>query len=62
MRFGNAVDVLAILLLLLAAGAFSLGVLALGDERDLTALYLLVVGVVLLRASTDLLRPKSDSR
>jgi len=62
MRFGTAVDVLAITLLLLSTGAFSLGMLALGDERDLTALYFLVVGVVLLRASTDLLRPKPDSR
>jgi hypothetical protein len=62
MRFAALVDALAIALLVLSTGAFSLGVLALGDERDLAALYFLVVGVVLLRASTDLLRPRSSGR
>lgn len=47
-------------LLVVAAGlAFTYGVQALGDRRDLVALYLLVVGGLCLKAATDLLRPKS---
>jgi hypothetical protein len=56
------VDVVSIVLLGAAAFAFSLGVRALGDERDLASLYWLVAGALLLRASTDLLRPKPDGR
>jgi hypothetical protein len=56
------VDVVSIVLLCAAAFAFSLGVRALGDERDLASLYWLVAGALLLRASTDLLRPKPDGR
>lgn len=56
------VDALSILLLAGAAGAFGLGVRALGDERDLASLYWLVAGALLLRSSTDLLRPKPDGR
>lgn len=55
----RAVDVLSIGLMLLAVGAFSMGVLALGDRKDLDALYWLVVGGLMLRASTDMLKPKS---
>jgi hypothetical protein len=62
MRFATVVDALSVIPFALAAAAFSLGMLALGDERDLAALYFLVVGVVLLRASTDLLRPRSEGR
>lgn len=57
----RAVDVLSIVLLLAAAAAFSAGVNALGDQRDLSALYWLLVGGLLLRAATDMLRPKRDS-
>jgi hypothetical protein len=47
-------------LLVAAAGlAFTFGVQALGERRDLSALYLLVVGALCLKAGTDLLRPKS---
>jgi hypothetical protein len=56
------VDALSIVLLAFAALAFSLGVRALGDERDLASLYWLVAGALLLRSSTDLLRPKPDNR
>jgi hypothetical protein len=56
------VDVLSILLLVGAAVAFTLGVRALGDERDLACLYWLVAGALLLRSSTDLLRPKPEGR
>jgi hypothetical protein len=58
----KAVDALSLALLAGAALAFSLGVRALGDERDLASLYWLVTGALLLRAAIDLLRPKFDSR
>lgn len=62
MRIGTLVDALAILLFVLATAALLLGMLALGDERDLAALYFLAVGILLLRASTDLLRPRPEGR
>ena len=56
------IDALSVLLLAGGAIAFALGVRALGDERDLASLYWLVAGALLLRSSTDLLRPKPESR
>jgi hypothetical protein len=53
---------LSVLLLLLAAGAFLLGIDALGDAKDLHALYWLVVAALLLRSGVDLLRPRSGVR
>ena len=38
------------------------GLYALGDRRDLQAIYWLVVGGISLRAATDMLRPRSSSR
>jgi hypothetical protein len=58
----KAIDVISVLLLLLAAIAFALGMRALGDRQDLSALYWLVVGALTLRSATDLLRPVSGSR
>jgi hypothetical protein len=58
----RAVDVISVVLLVAAAGAFTVGVGALGDRRDLDALYWLVVGGLTLRAATDMLRPKGASR
>jgi hypothetical protein len=58
----RVVDALSILLLAAAAVSFTLGVRALGDERDLACLYWLVAGALLLRSSTDLLRPKPEGR
>ena len=52
------IDVLSVLLLLGSVLAFVLGFLALGDRRDLTAIYWLMVGGLALRASSNLLRPK----
>ncbi len=52
----------SVLLLVGAALAFAVGVHALGDRRDLDALYWLVVGALTLRSSTDILRPKGASR
>lgn len=55
----KAVDALSIALMVFAAIAFSLGVHSLSSRQDLAALYWLAVGGLLLRASTDILRPKS---
>lgn len=54
----RAVDVLSILLLVSAAVCFSIGVYSLGSQEDLQALYWLVVGALLLKSSTDMLRPR----
>jgi len=58
----RAIDLISVVLLVAAAGAFAMGVNALGDRRDLDALYWLVVGGLTLRAATDMLRPKGGSR
>jgi hypothetical protein len=58
----RTVDFFSIALLAAAAVAFSAGVRALGDERDLASLYWLIAGALLLRSATDLLRPKPESR
>lgn len=57
----RALDVFAILLLLAAASAFVLGIRALGDREDFRAIYLLVIGALALRASTELLRPRGGT-
>lgn len=46
---------------LVVAGGLSFvrGVQALGERKDLSALYLLVVGALCLKAATELLRPKA---
>jgi hypothetical protein len=54
----RAIDVFAIVLLIAAACAFGYGVYALGDRQDFKALYLLIIGALALRASTELLRPR----
>ncbi len=58
----RVVDVVSVVLLVAAAGAFAMGVNALGDRRDLDALYWLAVGGLTLRSATDMLRPKGASR
>ncbi len=58
---GRAIDILAVVLFLVAAAAFGLGLHALGQLEDFRAVYLLVVGGLALRASTELLRPRSGS-
>lgn len=55
-------DIASIVLLLLALSAFALGLLALGEQNDLTALYWLVVGALALRAATQVLRPRGGTR
>ena len=58
----KVVDVLSILLVLGASVAFSVGVAALGERRDLAAVYWLAIGGLVLRAAVELLRPRSTSR
>jgi len=58
-RVANAVN---IVLFVAAAAAFVLGLRALGDRRDVQALYFLLVGAIALRSATDMLRPRSSNR
>lgn len=58
-KLANAVNVI---LFLVACTSFALGLYALGDRRDLQALYWLVVGGLSLKAATDMLRPRSQAR
>ena len=57
---GRVADVVNILLFVAACVAFAFGIFALGDRRDLAALYWLVVGGLALKGATDMLRPKSS--
>ncbi|NUO52995.1 MAG: hypothetical protein HOV80_29465 [Polyangiaceae bacterium] len=57
----RAIDLLAILLVLVAAVAFGFGLHALGKNEDFRAIYLLVVGGLALRASTEILRPRGGA-
>lgn len=56
---GRLLDVLAIVLLVLAAAALVLGVYVMSNRDDVAALLSVAVGFVLLRSSVDLLRPRS---
>jgi len=58
-RVANAVN---LLLFLAACASFALGLYALGDRRDLQAIYWLVVGGISLKAATDMLRPRASGR
>jgi hypothetical protein len=55
----RALDLIACLLVLGGGVAFTRGVQALGERRDLVAVYLLIVGALCLKAATDMLRPKA---
>lgn len=55
----RVLDLIACLLVVGGGVAFARGVQALGDRRDLVAVYLLIVGALCLKAATDLLRPKA---
>ena len=57
----RALDVFALVLLVAAGLAFGFGVRSLGEREDFKAVYLLVVGGLSLRASTELLRPRGGS-
>lgn len=56
------VDTISVFLLLCAMTAFAMGLHVLSEQRDLLALYWLAIGLAALRASTNLLRPKTGPR
>jgi hypothetical protein len=56
----RVVDTLVLVLLAIAALAFVLGVLWLGERHDLAALVSLAVGGLGLRAGTEALRPREE--
>jgi hypothetical protein len=58
---GRLVDALAIFLFLVAGAAFAFGVDALQKLEDVRAIYLLVIGGLSLRASTEILRPRGNA-
>jgi hypothetical protein len=55
-RIANAVN---IGLFVAACVAFGFGIHALGNRKDLHALYYLLLGGLALKASVDMLRPRS---
>lgn len=57
----QALDVLAVVMILGAAAAFTFGVLALARTNDVEAFYYLVIGVVALRAGVQLVRPGANA-
>jgi hypothetical protein len=60
--FVRVADFASVALLVFSLVAFLLGLLALGDRNDLTAVYWLVVGALALRAATNVLRPRGGTR
>lgn len=52
-------DVISLLMLVIALAMMCAGVYVMGNRDDVWALFLLVAGIVLLRGSIDLLRPRS---
>jgi hypothetical protein len=57
----RALDVFAVILLIAAVLAFAVGIRLVGERKDVEAVYLLVVGALALRASTELLRPRGGA-
>jgi hypothetical protein len=55
----RVLDLIACLLVVGGGLSFACGVQALGERKDLVAVYLLLVGALCLKAATDLLRPKA---
>ena len=53
-------DFASIALFSSSLGAFAMGLVALGDRRDLSAVYWLIIGGLALRAGTTVLRPRSS--
>ena len=58
-RFPRLANAMNVVLFAVAAAAFALGIVALGDRKDLHAIYWLVVGGLALKGATDMLRPRS---
>ena len=55
-RIANAVN---IALFVCACAAFGAGIYALGNRKDLQALYYLLLGGLALKGAVDMLRPRS---
>jgi hypothetical protein len=55
-RIANAVN---LALFVCACAAFGAGIYALGDRKDLQALYYLLLGGLALKGAVDMLRPRS---
>lgn len=53
----QVLDVLAAVLVIGAAAAFTFGAMALARASDVEAIYYLVIGIVALRAGVQLVRP-----
>jgi len=49
-----------LLLLAIAVGVLTLGIYIMGGRDDIGALFCLATGIVLLRSSVDMLRPRSS--
>jgi hypothetical protein len=58
-RVANVVN---LALFVAACVSFALGLHALGDRRDLQAIYFLLVGGIALRSATEMLRPRASGR
>ncbi len=54
-------DVLALLLIIGAALAFTFGAMALARASDVEAIYYLVVGIVAVRAGVQIVRPGANA-
>jgi hypothetical protein len=54
-------DVLAGLLVIGAAAAFTFGAMALARASDIEALYFLIIGIVALRSGVQLVRPGASA-
>jgi hypothetical protein len=57
----QVLDAVAVVLVVGATAAFTFGALALTRSNDVEAIYLLVVGVVALRAGVQLVRPGASA-
>lgn len=58
-RVANVVN---LTLFVAACVCFALGLRALGDRRDLQAIYFILTGGIALRAATEMLRPRASGR
>lgn len=56
---GRVLDILALVLLFIAISVLVLGLYVMGNRDDVGALFCFACGAVVLRASVDLLRPRS---
>jgi hypothetical protein len=58
-RATRVANVVNVVLFVFACASFGLGIHALGDRKDLQALYFLLLGGLALKGAVDMLRPRS---